>query len=179
MAKQKLSCDGCGSEFLKENKEVNRRRKKNPECNFYCSVECYEANGDRQSNLGEHLGVPKPGNLKVGSKPGPFSPFRYFMRKARSRNHPTSIDLPYLENLWEEQGGICPLSGVEMKLYKTGREWERDKNNPWKPSLDRMDPHKGYVVGNVRFVTYIANMCKKCWSDEVVVDFCKRVADHN
>lgn len=179
MAKEILSCDGCGCEFLKESKEVNRRRKKNLDCKFYCSVECYKANGDRKSNLGEHLGVPKLENLKVGSKPDPFSPFRYFMRKAKSRKHPTDIDLSYLRDVWEEQGGVCPLSGLKMQLHKTGKDWEGDTNNPWKPSLDRIDPDRGYVVGNIRFVTYIANMCKKRWSDDVVVEFCKVVADHN
>ncbi len=176
MSKKTVLCNGCDVEFHKETSEVNRRRKRDPNCNFYCSRECYDVSGNRSKNLKHHLGVPNLGNLRRGSNKDPFSPFRYFMRKANSRKYETDLDLPYLKALWEKQGGFCPLTGTKMGLPESGREWERDKGNPWKPSLDRIDSSKGYFKGNVRYIVCIANLCKNSWSDDVVVEFCQRVS---
>ena len=179
MSKQTVCCNGCGSEFLKESKEVNRRRRAHHGCKFYCSKHCYEIHGDWSKNLGEHLGLPKSENLRVGSEKDEFSPFRYFARKSRARDKSSDLDLPFLKELWESQGGVCPLTGVTMFLHSSSLEWERDRDNPWKPSLDRVDPGVGYKKGNVRFITMIANFCKYTWGDSVVIEFCHRVNGKN
>ena len=82
------------------------------------------------------------------------------------------IDSGYLLDLWEEQGGICTLSGVPFNLTNRNGKNYRD---PYAPSVDRIDPTKGYVAGNVRLISTIANMCKSNWSDEVVIEFCRKV----
>jgi hypothetical protein len=160
---------------------VTRCRKKNPDHPFYCSKKCYS----------EHEVKGKPGRnpkgnahegLRRGSWKDEFSPFRYFLAKARDRKHlieETDLDLPYLKALWEQQQGRCALSGINMVLPTGIAEWVSDKGNPWKPSLDRIDSTKGYIKGNVRYVTVIANLCKQGFSDEVVVQFGRAVAQHN
>jgi hypothetical protein len=47
----------------------------------------------------------------------------------------------------------CPILGVTLRRHK-GRV------GPSSPSLDRIDPTKGYVPGNVQVVSYRANMLK-------------------
>jgi len=48
----------------------------------------------------------------------------------------------------------CPVLGLELMRAKGG------KAAPNSPSLDRIDPDKGYVFGNVRVISYRANVMK-------------------
>jgi hypothetical protein len=115
-------------------------------------------------------------HLNPANRQDAFSPFRYFMRKARNRKHETDLDLPYLKALWETQGGRCALSGIEMVLPRNTLAWEKQTDDPWKPSLDRIDSSKGYTMGNVRYVTVMANLAKSRFSDEQLRRFCQAVA---
>lgn len=170
-----LTCAGCSAAFEKRRAEVSRQRRKNPDHPFYCSRRCFAEHKGKYS-LGADLGCGRTAHLDPANQRDEHTPFRYFMRKARNRKHETDLDLPYLKALWEEQEGTCPLTGTKMDLPVNGRAWEKDTGNPWKPSLDRIDSSKGYIKGNVRYIVSIANFCKQSWDDDVVIDFCGRVA---
>lgn len=43
-------------------------------------------------------------------------------------------------------------------------------------SLDRIDNSKGYLKGNVRFVSMMANLARSTFSDNELIRFCKSVA---
>ena len=63
---------------------------------------------------------------------------------------------------------ICPLLGIQLN-------WEggpRDKNTP---SLDRIIPEKGYVKGNVRIISNLANMMKSYANNEELKTFAKNI----
>ena len=175
-----LQCAGCGVSFQKQSSEIKRQQQKNPSRQFYCSISCY-ANHAGKQNLGSSLGLGRPELLTPGKVTDEYSPFRYFMRKARNREHNevTDLDLPYLKALWEAQGGCCALSGLQMELPRHAVAWGERLRDPWKPSLDRIDSAVGYVKGNVRFVTLIANFAKQNFSDEQLLDFCRAVVQHN
>ena len=66
-----------------------------------------------------------------------------------------------------------------MVLPRNTLAWETQTEDPWKPSLDRIDSSKGYLKGNVRFVTVMANLAKGTFSDAELVRFCQAVAAHN
>ena len=172
-----LTCP-CGKTFPKPVKEVTRQLKRNPDRVFYCSSSCYGRKTSRH-HLGSHLGRGKPQYLKPGNRLDEFSPFRYYMTKARNRKHETNLDLPYLKALWEQQEGRCALSGVQMDIPRTTAAYNARGHDPLKPSLDRIDGSKGYLKGNVRFVTMVANFAKQDFSDEVLLEFCKAVVEHN
>ena len=54
-------------------------------------------------------------------------------------------------------------------------EKDLEKNNlPHSPSLDRIDCSKGYVKGNVRFITYSANLMRWKFDDDVVSEYIKK-----
>lgn len=57
----------------------------------------------------------------------------------------------YLYDLFNNQESKCALLGYDMKI-------QRDP--PLSLSLDQIEPSKGYVVGNVQWVTWIANRAK-------------------
>lgn len=62
---------------------------------------------------------------------------------------------------------VCAVTGHALSW-----DWPvPGQRNPWKPSLDQIRPGEGYVKGNVRIVSYIYNLCKLDWDDEVVAQF--------
>ena len=82
-----------------------------------------------------------------------------------------------LKNIWEQQKGICPLTGWELKLPDTTDGW---KNPPdiRRASLDRIDSSRPYEIGNIRFISVIANYAKNSFTDQEVIEFCKAVSDY-
>lgn len=50
----------------------------------------------------------------------------------------------------------CPVLGIDIDYFKKGKG---GSNNS--PSIDRMDPEKGYVKGNVRIISQKANRLKQ------------------
>lgn len=58
---------------------------------------------------------------------------------------------------------ICPVLGIEIKRSETGIV------SPNSASIDRIIPEKGYVRGNIRIISYRANMLKNnATFDEIV-----------
>jgi hypothetical protein len=96
-------------------------------------------------------------------KPNEYSPYTYYLRKARTRGKGlTDLDLKYLKGLWEEQNGQCAFTGLPLRLRN-----EKQKNdNIFTASLDRIDSSVGYVKGNVQYVSVALNLAKKDLSDE-------------
>jgi hypothetical protein len=71
--------------------------------------------------------------------------------RARKKKVPFDITIDYLADIYPKDG-ICPALRVPLS-------WgDADRNTS--PSLDRIDPAKGYVVGNVRWLSQLANQIK-------------------
>lgn len=66
---------------------------------------------------------------------------------------------------------ICPVLGVPIAPFK-------GKFEPSSASLDRIDPSRGYVKGNVRIISWRANMLKRDCTDpaelRAVADYVER-----
>ena len=86
-------------------------------------------------------------------------------RRAREQSCAFSLTLPYLISIWT---ATCPIFGVEMTFDNRG------KHNPDnQATLDKIDPAKGYIEGNVMFISNLANRIKdKANSTQI-----RRVAD--
>lgn len=48
------------------------------------------------------------------------------------------------------------------------------KKHPFKPSIDRIEPSKGYIQSNIKICWLIENYCKNTFTDDDVIEFCKR-----
>lgn len=77
------------------------------------------------------------------------------------------LDNAYVTSLWEEQEGKCAKTGVD--LGRIGDKW-------LSPSLDRIDPSKGYVKGNVQWTCWRYNDAKSNMSDDSFMALCLAVA---
>lgn len=88
-------------------------------------------------------------------------------RRAKKKNLPCDIDLDYVRLIVGENAEFashCPV-------FKVPLEWSCQRANgnnplPNSPSLDRIDPSKGYVKGNVWIISHRANTIKSNASHE-------------
>ena len=92
--------------------------------------------------------------------------------RARARKHGLEfgLTLEYLQTL--QVSTHCPVLGIPLKWGTS-----ETKNDPGIISLDRIDSSKGYVEGNVQFMSLRANLLKSNATIEElqkVVDFLRR-----
>lgn len=111
-----------------------------------------------------------------------FSRFRYYVRQANladrvARYGEPNLTVEYLSQLWQQQDGLCPYTGLPMSLPLTTKDNHIRADTPAKASLDRIDSTKGYVEGNVEFVCLGVNLAKKSFSKEQMLDFFSQVRE--
>ena len=87
---------------------------------------------------------------------GPYLRYRIsltlgkLIKRASKSKLPLDIDIDYLVNIFPANS-LCPILGIKM-------EFGGDRENS--PSIDRLEPADGYVVGNVSWVSKSANTLK-------------------
>ena len=64
------------------------------------------------------------------------------------------VEVDYIRALWDIQEGKCALSGMYM-TWQAG-EGKQDFN----VGIDRKDPNKGYIIGNIQLVAERVNVMK-------------------
>jgi hypothetical protein len=166
-----IICDGCGKEFQKETRYVKTAEKKGRK--NYCCLSCH-GRSTRNNKLGEWVKSEKNKQFvksMAGNRRDDYSPFRTLLKSCKTRTNKSGqpkgdfdLDLPYMKLLWEEQSGKCAITHVDLKL-------ESSYNKNYQASLDRIDSSKGYVKGNVRYISVSANWLKNNLSDEHVNEF--------
>jgi len=70
---------------------------------------------------------------------------------------------------WAEkklEAGVCEATGIRFDFTKESASL---RFNPFGPSVDRIDPKRGYVQDNCRMVVWIFNMAKSEWDDDAVL----------
>lgn len=81
-------------------------------------------------------------------------------RRSRAKNLECSITADWLNKQLEPM--ICQATGIQ--LVWTGP----DRQNPWAPSVDKVDPLGGYTPDNVQVVCWAYNWAKGNWDPEVL-----------
>ena len=76
----------------------------------------------------------------------------YAKYRAKKKNIPYNISTQYLISIYPKNHR-CPILGYKMEPFQNGKIGQSKHS----PSLDRIDPRKGYVKGNVEFVCGLAN----------------------
>lgn len=93
------------------------------------------------------------------------------------RKHDIKITLDDLYEIGENQDWCCNLSGDELE-FDRGGDYVNNTNR-FSCTIDRIDPTRGYVKGNIQLVTWMANLMKGPLSNEEFIEFCKDVARYN
>ena len=171
MSRVTVECASCGKQFERAKKEVKRNKKVRRKT--YCSRTC--AGKANQHSLGEHLSNGITTHLIAGNRRTPQTPFKWFMRNVNRRKKEVNIDIDYIMEVWDRQKGICPFTGWKLELPKNCTVFAGGSRLQ-RASLDRIDSSKGYIKGNVRFISVMANLCKNNFTDQEVRLFGKAVS---
>jgi len=101
----------------------------------------------------------------------------YFSLKkgAVQRDIPFDITAQWIADRIME--GRCQATGIPFVLRSADHDdtvvVKGQMRNPWSPSVDRKDTHKGYTEDNCVVVCFMYNMCKGCFSEDAVEMFCR------
>jgi len=153
-------CD-CGNKKLVTTRHLNRKN------NNVRSCGCL--------NYNKKLGKDSPWFTGYGVISGTFMTRVKKSAKRRS-NHLkellVTIDAQYLDELWHKQKGRCAYTGEKLTLPK---KWD---DRDYTASLDRKDSSKGYIQGNVQFVTQSVNIMKNKFTHDFFIETCNKIVSY-
>jgi hypothetical protein len=151
--------------ICKECVNLNNRREweENPDRKAY-QDEWRKANLDKISAYSKRSYEKARTDLKRWFSKGLTTTRGYCKRKGDAFD----LTADYLVELFNSQNGLCALTGRVMLYGSEGVQ--RDS-----VSIDRIDHEGGYVIGNVRLVTYQANAARNRFSDDELFAFCEAV----
>ena len=93
--------------------------------------------------------------------------------RAKRKNLPFNLTKEYLESIATDE---CPIFKIPFEWGQSGLG--RGKQKQTAPTLDRILPHKGYVVGNVAFISERANRIKDNASMEEMYKIADWIWEH-
>jgi hypothetical protein len=168
MKTKECICEICKKQFLKPLKEFKRSEKFGRR--LFCSRKCSGIGNLKnfKDRINRDTSSLKEYWEKNNYGRNEYSKFRHYIRSSKQRDKHFDIDVKYLKQIWDTQQGLCPLTGWELSLDRSGSLKQA--------SLDRIDNNKGYEKNNVRFVALIANYCRNNFTDEQVKEFCHAVS---
>jgi hypothetical protein len=98
------------------------------------------------------------------------------VKEACNRGLEVSITIEYAWDLFQQQNGICALTGRKIHL---NRSYSKSiGKNVQTASLDRIDSDKGYISGNVQWVTLKVNRMKLNLPEDEFFALCHDVVKH-
>jgi hypothetical protein len=90
--------------------------------------------------------------------------FRSRKGDAKSRGVVFEIELDQVLSMAKRQRWTCAVTGIKLNPKKP----KGSRRSPFTPSIDRIIPSNGYVLGNVRVVCLAANFAMNEWGDDVL-----------
>ena len=146
-------CPSCNKEMLRRKRDIGK------DCNpcfmskiGFAYAEKRRANPSRKTSS-EYSKTARKKQFEL-------DPFKFRINRtlsqtkirAKKYNVPHDITLEYLMNIFPSNN-LCPVLGLPF-------EWGSKTHKDMSPSVDRMIPEKGYVMGNINFISYKANRIK-------------------
>lgn len=102
--------------------------------------------------------------------------WRVISTAAKKKGLGFDLTLDYIWDLYQEQNGLCKLSGLPLVLDTNLGEMNKCGYQRRTASLDRIDSTKGYVKGNVQWLHKDINQMKSNRTDQEFIQLCKAVA---
>ena len=177
-----ITCDHCGKEFLKPLSEYKRNKSlgRHNFCSRSCACKYNCCHRSQKMIEHSHSEKNKQHLLSVNStiylyEKFPEKRFSYFLRNCRKRFKECTITLNDLQEQWNKQKGICPYTGISLIIPT----YTKHHNDPiHSASVYRIDSSKGYIPGNIQFVSTCINFMKNTMSDNDTRYVCKCIAEH-
>ena len=96
-------------------------------------------------------------------------------KRSKEKSLVFEIDINYIKELYSKQSGKCFYSKLPLNIVKNQGSGLHDS---FKMTLDRLDPEKGYVKGNVVWCAYCINSFKLNMSKDKIVEVCKAIINN-
>lgn len=161
---QKLKED---PEFMEKHREHGRKYKERHKD----KVDAYNAEYRMRPEVCEYKREWHQNKQKTLSLENRFKDMlRRCQNRASEKGFPCTITLEYLKTLYCE---ICPL--LEIPLNWNSHAEGRDE---FTPSVDKIIPELGYIPGNVRIISNLANMMKSYATKEQLLTFSKNIISY-
>lgn len=177
-------CKPCGSKSRKARRYP--RTDKDKYCNGCCEIHnaiCFNSNVcnlDGLDSICKNYSSKKQAQ-RLSTFDGRISNLYCNIKtKADTRQLTFSIEKSDIINLYNDQNGLCNLSGIKM----TYENLERTKNdtyilNIWNISVDRIDSNKNYDLNNIQLVCNIINRFKTTLPQDDFLLFCGVISQNN
>lgn len=120
---------------------------------------CGSKSGSSEHHLGTHVIA---GNYLSNCK-----------HRAKLKNWKYDLTADGVEQLYVNQGGLCALTGIPIKLRINSKEFE------FTASLDRIDSKGGYTMDNVQWVHKWINSMKSDLHQSKFIELCRAVVTKN
>lgn len=151
-----LLCEGCDTEFQQHHAKQK-----------FCSDKCARRIGQRV----RMKTLPKEVKIAYYDAYRARDPWRYVLMTAKSRskveNIPYNLDKEWAVARWTGSCELCRLPFVIAKRLR----------HPLSPSIDKIDPTKGYTKDNCRFVAWAINAFKGTGTDEEMLTIARALID--
>lgn len=96
--------------------------------------------------------------------------FSAIRQNATARKIEFNLTIEYLWELYENQNGLCALSGTELTFSRSG------KSADGTASLDRVDNKRGYTKDNVQWINKDINYMKQDFDEDYFIKMCHLVS---
>ena len=176
----KVKCYNCGNTFERRKSDVDYRKKHGMK--IYCGLQCAGKRNSSQLKPYQY----QEGHAATNTTPEDelLSPFRAFLRRAKlnakERKKECTISLHDIVEQWDKQKGICPYTGwgMDNPAHDRGNNRGNLTTHPKQASLDRINSSKGYIKGNIQFVTLMAQYAKNKFKESELLEFCEAVVQN-
>jgi len=92
--------------------------------------------------------------------------------RAVKKGVPFELTKDEIMKMFDEQGGRCYYSDIKLNVVKSDASRTHD---PFKMSLDCVDPSLGYVKDNVVWCAYCVNALKLKMSKQSMIGVCRAI----
>lgn len=151
-----------------------RFRENNPERTAEINRKDWDKNG--KARYEKHAGYYKMKAKENRDNPDKdwraVNPLRYALNRARDRSKRYNIEFTITLDDLGDLPTHCPIFGIPLiGVSHTPAE----KNNV--VSIDRIDPNKGYIPGNVKIISWLANRMKNNMTIDIMKKFIEVYGD--
>jgi len=156
-------------------KVLKRGQKDKSGYHWICECKCGTIKSVTQSSLrgGTTLGCKKCHHARLGKRHPIGYLFAQFKSTAKKRNISFEITKDYVYSILEKQNFKCALTDLPIKIVPA---LQRTKTNSTTASIDRINPNKGYINGNLQWVHRDINWMKYIFSQEDFIKYCNLVS---
>ena len=105
----------------------------------------------------------------------PYTWFRHKESEAKRRELDFTITIEDVWNVYQEQGGLCAISGLPIEWHKDTARMDRGHT----VSIDRTDSDGGYTLDNIQLVHKQVNIMKMDLSMDEFLCFIKHISNWN